>query len=126
MSKNTSIEFRPGNRCNTSADGGTTNGYFTKLQVLPNPGKVLALVAHNKSTTVTYFLLIFDTTAEPSAGAVPDFAPIPLEPTGDGGAYLESQLPREFARGCWIMLSTTAATLNLSEDDDVWITAFKG
>jgi hypothetical protein len=115
---NVLAEFRAGNRCNTE-------GYADSLQVLPGPGKMLGLTAHNKSTTVTYFLHIFDQVAEPQSGA-PHFTPIPLEPTGDGGAYLESQLPREFTYGCWIMVSEAQATLTLSEDSNVWITAFKG
>jgi hypothetical protein len=128
MSNNSSIEFRTGAKANTQA--GLVNGYADLLYAMSGPGKILAIAAHNKSVDTTYFLQIFDIGADgpPAADSVPDFTPIPLEPSaaGDGGAYYESQMPREFANGCWIVVSSTQDTYTETEDGNVWITAFKG
>jgi hypothetical protein len=77
-----------------------------KLQLLERTGTVTSVVLHNRSGATVY-LQFFDQTAQPVDSAVPHRASVPVP----AGAYYESDTERGFANGCWICISTGAATL---------------
>jgi hypothetical protein len=94
-------------------------GLVNELQVLQGPGAINGLALYNASGADDYFILIFDSAAEPVAEDVPHWAPIPLA----ASTYYESTLRREFKAGCWIMVSTDATTLIQAAGVDVFVSA---
>lgn len=77
-----------------------------KLQLLQSAGQANLMTVNNLSGATVY-IQFFDQLLAPVDTNVPHWAPIPLP----AGAYLESDTARGFVNGCWICISTTAATL---------------
>jgi hypothetical protein len=77
-----------------------------KLQLLERGGNVTSVALHNRSGAAV-FLQFFDQTTQPVDTAVPHRVSVPVA----AGSYYESDTERGFANGCWLCISTTAATL---------------
>ena len=88
------------------------NAIGGKLQVLQSAGQLATITAQNQGAGTVY-LQFFDFVAQPSNGATPTFAPVPLP----AGTYYESDAPRGFVNGCWVCVSTTATTLTANGTD---------
>ena len=123
-------------RLNTNETGGSGNptvvaiestsraatvGFATKLQVSGNSTKLYRAQIYNKSAS-TYYVMIFDSVAEPVDTTVPTSAPIPISSGGFVGVDYPFN-PVDFTNGCWIMISSTDDTLTEIVSNDVFIDA---
>jgi hypothetical protein len=77
-----------------------------KLQLLERGGTLTSVALHNRSAATVY-LQFFDQTAQPVDSAVPHRVSVPVP----AGSYYESDTARGFTNGCWLCVSTSAATL---------------
>lgn len=95
-----------------------TPGFALKLNVQARgQGRIKGLSVYNKAAATKYYILMFEQLDEPIATAVPLWAPVPV--VADG--LTETVMERDFYDGCWLMLSTTPATLTIPGASDAWI-----
>lgn len=74
-------------------------------------GALVGVTALNRGANTTYLMFFDKAGATPDAGSAPAYPAVPLET----GVYYESDLRREFTKGCWIRFSTTADTLTVDD-----------
>jgi hypothetical protein len=96
------------------------------------PAKLSSLIARNKSSSLTLFLMLFDATAVPVApGTTPKMMPIPIPPglpatldateQGVGNPGIGVDMP--FTSGIVWAASTTPDTLTVDTTNSIWVTA---
>lgn len=88
-----------------------------KLQVLAGRGSLDLLRVNNRAAS-TIYVLLYDQTAQPANGEVPDRAPIEIPP----GDFTLTSFGMGFSSGCWLAISATATTLT-ANGADVWVDA---
>lgn len=93
-------------------------GYTNQLQIATGNGTLKSLFVHNQGANLVY-LCFFDSATGGHDAQPAHWAPVPLP----GGAYFESDTPREFKAGLFLCGSSTNATVNTIGGSDLWITA---